>query len=140
MAIEFQGLDEVLDALEDIADNGKVENALGKACAVLVREAVETAPKGDGTLRRSITSKIESNGNTLDGVVYTPLEYAPYVEYGTGIHAEKGGRTDVPWRYEDEKGEWHTTYGMYPKPFMRPALVIKHDEVIEIIKEGLSND
>ncbi|WP_299043873.1 hypothetical protein [uncultured Campylobacter sp.] len=45
------------------------------------------------------------------GVVYTPLEYAPYVEYGTGLFAVEGGRADVPWSYQNDKGEWISTSG-----------------------------
>jgi hypothetical protein len=62
-------------------------------------------------LRQSITSTVKD----LEGIVYTPLEYAPYVEYGTGLFAENGGRTDVPWCYMDEKtGEFIWTNGMKP--------------------------
>jgi HK97 gp10 family phage protein len=73
-------------------------------------------------LRRSITSKVESRGDRVEGIVFTPLEYAPYVEFGTGLFAEEGGRKDVPWSYKDDKGQWHTTSGMKPQPYLRPAL------------------
>ena len=85
-------------------------------------------------MRRSITSKVDG----LTGIVFTPLEYAPYVEYGTGLFAENGaGRKDVPWNYQDDKGEWHSTRGQKPQPFMRPALNENRTEIIRIIKEGL---
>jgi len=84
-------------------------------------------------LARSITSKVEN----LEGIVFTPLEYAPYVEYGTGLFAEGGGRTDVPWRYQDAKGEWHTTSGQNPQPYMRPALNENKERIVKTIKEGL---
>lgn len=93
-----------------------------------------------GALRRSITSKVEVNGDNVTGVVYTPLEYAPYVEYGTGLFAEEGGRKDVPWHYQDDKGNWHTTSGQKPQPFMRPALDENREEIKRLIKEGMSND
>ena len=110
MAIEFKDLEKVLDSIESLADVQRLDAALGKACAVVEASAKQKAPKGDGELRRSITSKVEN----YDGIVYTPLEYAPYVEYGTGLFAEEIGRTDVPWHYQDEKGEWHSTSGMPP--------------------------
>ena len=99
-------------------------------------EAKKKAPKGSGDLRRSITSKVENN----EGVVFTPLFYAPYVEYGTGLFAENGGRTDVPWWYKDDEGEWHSTSGMKPHPYMRPALYENREEILRIIKEGLTNN
>lgn len=133
MSIEFRGLDDLIDSLEELADTTKVEAALGTACALVEAAAKQKAPKGNGDLRRSITSKVDN----LEGVVYTPLEYAPYVEYGTGLFAENGGRTDVPWSYKDDKGEWHTTSGMQPQPYMRPALNENREQILRLIKEGL---
>jgi HK97 gp10 family phage protein len=68
------------------------------------------------------------------------LEYAPYVEFGTGLFAENGGRTDVPWCYQDDEGNWHTTSGMKPQPYMRPALEENRNEIINILKEAITND
>ena len=139
MSVRFEGLDDVMNSL-DFLDSAKVEAALGKACALVERSARQNAPKDTGALRRSITSKIEKDGSDIQGVVYTPLEYAPYVEYGTGLFAESGGRQDVPWSYQDDKGEWHSTSGQKPQPFMRPALDENRAQITRILKEGLTND
>lgn len=136
MSIEFRGLDEVLESLENIADTSNIEAALNKCCALVERTAKQKAPKDTGELRRSITSKVEN----FEGVVYTPLEYAPYREYGTGLFAENGGRMDVPWNYQDDEGNWHSTSGMKPHPFMRPALDENKDQIIEILKGAITND
>lgn len=138
--IRIEGLSEVLASIDRMGDTQKFEMAVGKACALIERAAKEKAPKGTGELRRSITSEVKNTGEDIEGVVFTPLEYAPYVEYGTGLFAENGGRTDVPWRYQDDKGEWHTTSGQHPQPFMRPAVNENRERVIQIIKEGLNND
>lgn len=136
--IKVEGLDEVLERLNKLADPNKLEAALGKACALVERSAKQKAPKGNGELRRSITSKVDMSEQ--QGIVFTPLEYAPYVEYGTGLFAEDGnGRQDVPWHYQDEKGEWHTTSGMKPQPYMRPALDENRADIIRIIKEGITS-
>lgn len=140
MSIELKGLDGVLDRLDSITDPAKMRAAMGKACAIVERSAKQKAPKGAGELRRSITSKVEGEGEDTVGIVYTTLEYAPYVEYGTGLFAEEGGRQDVPWHYQDDKGEWHTTSGMHPSPYMRPALDENREEIKRILKEGLTND
>lgn len=131
--IRLEGLEEVLGALDDLADTSNLNAALGKACALVERSAKQKAPKDKGDLRRSITSKVEGT----EGVVYTPLEYAPYVEYGTGLFTENGGRQDVPWNYQDDEGNWHSTSGMKPQPYMRPALNENREEILRIIKEGL---
>lgn len=122
-----------LQLLDEIA----LRNAMGRAMAIVERSAKEKAPKDTGALRRSITSEIGYEGGELVGTVFTPLEYAPYVEYGTGLFAEKGGRKDVPWCYQDDKGEWHTTSGQKPQPFMRPALNENREEIVRMIKEAL---
>lgn len=140
MSVQFQGLDELLDSLDKLADLDNFEGALQKACALVERDAKQNAPKDTGELRRSITSKVERDGNEVRGVVYTPLEYAPYVEYGTGLFAESGGRQDVPWNYQDDRGEWHSTSGRKPHPYMRPALDDNREQILRIIKEGLLND
>lgn len=139
-SIKINGIEEVIDSIEQLGDLPNLKEALGKACALVERSAKQKAPKGTGELRRSITSKIEEDGDELVGVVYTPLEYAPYVEFGTGLFAEEGGRKDVPWNYKDDKGEWHSTSGQKPQPFMRPALDENREEVLRILKGGLSND
>jgi HK97 gp10 family phage protein len=131
---EIKGLDNLNAKLDGLVDAASVHRALGKCCALVERSAKQKAPKGNGELRRSITSKVE--GDT--GTVFTALEYAPYVEYGTGLFAEEQGRQDVPWHYKDDKGEWHTTSGMPPQPYMRPALNENRQTILRILKEELA--
>lgn len=128
--VEVQGLDKVLAKLDEIASGEVIAQRLGQACALVERAAKEKAPKDNGELRRSITSKVEG----LTGIVFTPLEYAPYVEYGTGLFAEVAGRKDTPWSYQDDKGEWHSTSGQKPQPFMRPALNENRTEILKILE------
>lgn len=157
MSIKLEGLDDVLDAI-DIVDEAKLKRALGQACALVERSAKQNAPIGSGELRRSITSTIEGSGVEMAGVIYTPLEYAPYVEYGTGLFAEGGnGRKDVPWYIpigndftEADAQKYHypiiegangqkfaRTYGSHPHPFMRPALNENRAEILRLLKEAL---
>ena len=134
--IRIEGLEAIVEDLEGLLDEQKINKALGKACALVERAAKQKAPKGTGELRRSITSRVENNV----GIVFTPLEYAPYVEYGTGLFAENGGRQDVPWHYQDDKGEWHSTSGQHPRPYMRPALNENREQIKRVIKEAIQND
>ena len=139
MSIEFDGLDEILKSLEKPVSQERLEKTLMKACLLVESRAKELVPKGKtGDLGRSITSRVEED----IGIVYTPLEYAPYVEYGTGLFAEGGnGRKDVPWAYEDEEtGELIWTSGQHPQPYMRPALDQSREEIKTILREGLLND
>ena len=134
--IEFENLDGVLEAIEEVGDIGDLQQVLGRCCAMVERTAKQLAPKDTGALRRSITSKVEGT----KGIVFTPLEYAPYVEFGTGLFAESQGRADVPWCYQDDEGVWHSTSGQKPQPFMRPALNQNRADILRLLAGGISDD
>lgn len=140
MPIEFSGLEGILERFDALTDEETISvEGLNKACALVERTAKQTAPKKDGELRRSITYKVEG----LSGKVFTPLFYAPYVEYGTGLFSvhPMGGRKDVPWTYFDEKKqEYFKTYGQQPQPYMRPALDTNRDEILKLIRGAILND
>lgn len=133
--IEFENLEGVLEAIEEVGDIGDLQQVLGRCCAMVERTAKQLAPKDTGALRRSITSKVEGT----KGIVFTPLEYAPYVEFGTGLFAETQGRADVPWCYQDDEGNWHSTSGQKPQPFMRPALNQNRADILRMLAGGMSD-
>ena len=136
MNVEFEGAEKLMARLNKMSDEAALKKSLETAALLVERSAREKAPKDTGALRRSITSKVEG----LEGIIYTPLEYAPYIEYGTGLFAEGNGRKDVPWNYQDDKGNWHSTSGLKPQPFMRPSLDENRQKILEILKEGVMND
>lgn len=95
--------------------------------------AVDLAPVDTGALRNSITHALG------DGEVYigTNMEYAPYVELGTGKYYP-GGRP-TPWMYEDAKGDMHWTAGNKAQPFIKPAVADHVQTYKNIIKGELTN-
>lgn len=135
--IKFEGLDKIIDKIEDFDDVREMTSAMQDACNLVEGAAKDKAPKDTGALRRSITSKVEVTGNSIEGIVFTPLEYAPYQEYGTGLFAENGNGRKTPWVYMDDKGNYHYTRGQHPQPYMRPALQENKDKIINIIKGAL---
>lgn len=139
MRITLEGFEEVVETIEGLVDPQELEKAMAKAVLLVERDAKMRAPRDTGDLARSITSKVETSGGEVEGTVFTPLYYAPYVEYGTGLFAEDGnGRKDVPWHYQDDAGNWHTTSGQHPQPFMRPALDENREEILRILKGALT--
>ena len=139
MKITYDGIDDLIDLIDNLVDGQKLERGMAKAVLLVEREAKMKAPRGTGDLARSITSKVETSGANVEGTVFTPLEYAPYVEYGTGLFAEDGnGRKDVPWNYQDDEGNWHSTSGQHPQPFMRPALDENREQILLILKGALT--
>ena len=93
--------------------------------------AADLAPVDSGRLRNSITHKVDDNSVTVG----SPLEYATYVEFGTGKYAS-GGR-NTPWVYKDDKGNWHYTHGQRAQPFLKPALQNNINTYQAIIKDEL---
>lgn len=137
MSVKIEGLEHLNKTLETLLSTENMTQAMGQACAAVEASAKKKAPKDSGALRRSIASKVEAEGGDIQGVVYTALEYAPYVEYGTGLFAESNGRTDVPWVYQDDEGNWHSTKGQKPQPFLRPALNENRKTVVKILGGGI---
>lgn len=135
MAVDYSGFKELTLKFKKMASDDEIQDALGDACAIVERAAKEKAPKSSGELRRSIESVVEGN----KGIVFTPLFYAPYVEFGTGLFAEEGGRKDVPWHYQDDEGNWHSTNGMKPRPFLRPALHENREEILRLLGGSLTD-
>jgi len=140
MAVEIRGKESLDKKLQSLANVEKYTPALKQATALVEGDAKRKAPKDTGALRNSIASKVEEHGGEAVGTVYTPLEYAPYIEYGTGLFATKGGRANVPWCYQDDDGHWHTTSGMKPQPFMHPALNENRNKILKLLKESIKND
>ena len=137
MSVKIEGLEHLNKTLETLLSTENMTQAMGQACAAVEASAKKKAPKDSGALRRSIASKVEAEGGNIQGIVYTALEYAPYVEYGTGLFAESDGRTDVPWVYQDDEGNWHSTKGQKPQPFLRPALNENRKTVVKILGGGI---
>ena len=136
--IKFEGLDTIIEKIEDFDDVHAMTSAMQDACNIVESAAKDKAPRKTGALRRSIKSKVELTGNSIEGIVYSPLEYAPYQEYGTGLFAENGNGRKTGWAYEDEKtGETIFTRGNRPHPFLRPAVNENKDKIINMIKGAL---
>ena len=104
-----------------------------------ISEVVYATPAGwyvrTGNLRNSLTHTTENNGHTV--VVGSAVSYAAYVELGTGIHAEGGGGRQTSWRYQDSKGNWHTTSGMPARPYLRPAIEGHKQDYREVLETEL---
>lgn len=118
MGVSVDG-SEVIIQLDTIASNvlpEAIRKALEQSCLIVEGDAKTRCPVDSGQLRQSINYKVEDR----TGQVSTNVEYAPYVEIGTGIYSSGGRQT--PWVYQDAKGRWHRTSGGKPHPFMKPAL------------------
>ena len=127
---------EVVRTIELFLDgfDGDIRAGLEYVLQIVEDEAKLRCPYDNGELRRRITHQVQ---DTV-GVVGTNVSYAPYVHEGTGIYAADGqGRKEVPWRYQDEEGQWHSTSGQKPQPFLRDAMDSLQGELLTLLKEGM---
>ena len=133
----IENLDKLLTKLENLK-TVSVEQAVNEACILVENDAKRRAPKDTGELVLSITHEIEETSeNRTTGAVGTNLEYAPYVEFGTGIFSSLGNGRQDRWSYKDAKGEWHSTIGQQPQPYLHPALDDNREEVKKLIQKKI---
>lgn len=108
--------------------------ALESAALIVEASAKALAPVGDsGELRDKIDHNVVDTSNGPEAKIGSPLDYAMYVEYGTGEFAENGSGRKGGWSYQTPDGEWHHTDGMHPQPFLRPAFKRNKDKIREIV-------
>lgn len=117
MAIEFQ--DNSKAVKKEL--NQTLAATLEKVLLIVESSAKANAKVGTGEMRDKIGHAVVVEGAELIGHVGSPTEHSLYNEFGTGEFAENGSGRKTPWHYQDEKGNWHITKGMKPRPFLRPA-------------------
>lgn len=92
---------------------------------IIRAEMVMRAPVAKGNFRGSIKTESYVDDGIPTSETGATAKYAPYIEYGTGIHAtpEGGGSRakKIPWSYQDDAGDWHTTSGIKAQPFAEPG-------------------
>lgn len=132
----IKGIDELIIKLDNL-ENIDLDKVLNRACLLVENDAKQKCPVNTGALRASITHEVKDN----EGTIGTNLEYAPYVEFGTGLFSSKGdGRQDVPWRYQTPDGKWHTTSGQKPQPYLQPALNQNKQKIKAMFITGLKEE
>ena len=142
--IRIKGMAELTRRLREVkvAIGDTLETAGTKGMLVIEGGARDKVSVDIGELRRGITTKtLEKIENSVKIGTGTNLEYAPYLEYGTGIYAENGEGRKTPWvyYYAGTKGPegWRFTRGMKAKPFLRPAYDENKERVQDVVREEL---
>lgn len=120
-----------LKQIEDVAKN------MEKACLVVETDAKKNVPVDQGILRASITHDVTFNTQEIVGTVFSNIDYAPYVEKGTGIYAEDGNGRKTPWNWSNKGSKkWggrRNWQGSRPHPFLEPARDANKDKIIKIL-------
>lgn len=161
--VKVLNLDEVIsdfEALEDI----DMTQLLRQAGVLVQDEAKRNVPAKSGTLRNSITHYLLDDKTVVVG---SNLNYAPYVEYGTGKFAKNGNGRQGYWVYVEgytNPGEPnHTVYtydeairiywglvnqgipqeriwitsGQHPQPFLEPALDAQRENIANLFTAAI---
>lgn len=135
------GLEDLNKKLSRIANPKETcRKILNDASLMVEREAKIKSPVSPdgGDLKNSIEGSVI---NDKQAQVATNKEYAVWVHQGTGLFALKGdGRKDVPWHYQDDEGNWYSTVGQEPNPFLQRALEETEEKIIEMASKKLKED
>lgn len=115
-------------ALETIGQ--KVEGYAKKLCPVGTPESTGIKGYRGGTLRNSITHRTEKDVVAVGSNV----EYAPYVELGTGPHFTPPPEWE---QFTTERGSGVGKAYVKPRPYIRPAIEEHRNEYEDIMKHEL---
>ena len=134
-----QGLDKLLKKLNSLGDNinAGVVKGVADATKKVQGDAKDLAPVREvdgGRLRNSIQGEVRKENNEIIGVVSTNVEYAPYVEFGTGqrgMESDIESKTDMDISYRED---WA---GMAAQPYMYPAMKQNEEYIKDTIKAAV---
>ena len=132
-----------VDIAELLANIDKLPEAIAQALAqgmevateLVEADAVDRCPKRSTELSTSIQHEVIVSDSAVRGFVGSMSPHAIYVHEGTGLYAKDGnGRKDVPWVYCDEFGNFHSTSGQKPNPFLQDAIDANKDKILQCFK------
>lgn len=112
----------------------KAEKYAKARCPVGTPESTGKKGYRGGTLRNSITFNVEADkdGGTVE--IGSNVEYAPYVELGTGPYFEAPPEWE---QFDSPKGSGIGGGYVHARPFLRPAIEDHTNEYNNIIKSEL---
>lgn len=127
MAIQFK--DNRIEVKK--AMNDKAIKFLYEAKNSLASQTQLNTPEQTGDLKRSFGEDSYVDEDKLIAYIGSRLQYAIWVEMGTGEHAVNGNGRKGGWIYKDEQGKSHYTRGMKPKRMLYKAKQIKGKKIQE---------
>ena len=119
---------EVIGAIKDAALMFLEESA-----GELESQAMRNTRVDTGQTKGAWSHKIEESA--LQAIVGNPLENAIWEEFGTGEYAVNGNGRKTPWRYQDVRGNWHTTTGKRSSRAFEKAKAEAEPKIIQAAKE-----
>ena len=135
--VDVRGIAKAINEIKkfDIVTQKRVKDTVNDFALKIQKGAKSRAPVDKGRLRASIAMEPYKDGMSVR--VGSRVHYAPYVEHGTGIFAEKGDGRKTPWRYKNRKGETIWTRGQKPQPYLHPSAEEQKSPYIKAMRDVL---
>ena len=133
------GIDKLITELKNYSEkvNNDINNSVKAAALNVETKAKMDCPVDMGILRSSINTRPIKDDEGYGYEVFTPLEYAPYVEFGTGT------RVSIPTGYEEyaeqfwsRNTEWA---GMNAQPYLIPNFEMEKANLMANLKKIVTN-
>lgn len=134
----MQALQRKLNTIKNLESDPRVNQLLGRGAENIRGAVVDLTPTGyTGNLKNKIIAQQEK---FMQWVVETNVEYAVFVEFGTG----KLGDPSVPhtskesWTYySDALKRFVTTHGQEPAAMFRTGFDQAHKQAFRIVENGI---
>ena len=133
----LQQLRRKLETIKSLERDPRVNQALGRGAAYIQAAVKLLTPVDTGNLRNKIISQQEK---FMQWVVETNVEYAVFVEFGTGklgdpsvTHTSKESWT----YYSDALKRFVTTHGQEPAAMFRTGFDQAHKQAFRIVENGI---
>ncbi|WIF95017.1 HK97-gp10 family putative phage morphogenesis protein [Caminicella sporogenes] len=137
--MSIQGLDRLLRKLNALGGNSKkaLKRGISKAARLVQGDAKDLCQVDTGRLRNSIKSSVKEERGKIIGKVGTNVEYAAYVEFGTG---QRGKAADIEAKDKINLSYREDWAGMKPQPYLYPALKQNEKKIKKIVKDELKKE
>lgn len=134
--MSIQGFDSLISKLNSLGSNATKAVAKGVELAAkkVQGDAKDLTPVDTGQLRNSINTSVEEKDNMIIGKVFTNVEQAAYVEFGTG---QRGKASNIESKKEMDISYREDWAGMAAQPYMYPAIKQNQEYIKDTIKGAI---
>lgn len=135
--VKISGNQAILRRLRDLPERAKelVSDEVEATTMDIHRDAVARVPVDTGRLKGSLTPVVLKQGEKVTGEVVTNVEYAPYVEFGTG------GKVNIPQGLETYaarfKGKGVKQVNLPARPYLFNSGFDNINKMMERLRAGL---
>lgn len=143
ITVSIDGVEKTIKRIKDVSalQVKAIQEAINESCLNIERNAKRGAPVDTGRLRSSLRIRFTANTDKAYGQdVFTNVNYASFIEGGTGIYATKGDGRKTPWVYKGSDGRFYHTRGMKARPFLVPAFQAEQKNLLSNLRAILSSN